>query len=156
VSLFVTYISQFLPIFLGVGIMLLFRSINLKRNSIRIEFPDRFNPIETADLPQKEALRSTFEREARESLIVGGFFNKQARTGELSRIAFSKLGIVELDEFDKVSEYGCVPEDKYLTVVAENAAEFTQKLENFDYVSGILLAYMVNYRLNIMINRGQA
>lgn len=154
---FFEYISQFLPIFIGIGVMLLLRSVNAGRNKIRIEVPRRDSSLAPIVEAQEEKegvpediLHTCFEKEARERLIVEGAFGKRERSKGLGKLALSKLGMLEMDNLDMMWSYGVVPNDKPLTILIRSHDDFINRISTFGRPAGILLAYMVEYRLELL------
>ncbi len=153
---FLDYISQFLPILIGIGIMLLLRSIKSSRNSIRIEIGKSYIAVSRAKsenvdaVSPEDALRSCFEKEATERLIVEGGFGDKMRKRDLGKLAFGRLGMITSDGLRKMHSCKAIARDKRLVVIVRNEREFLDKIRTFGRSGGLLLGYMIDCRVELL------
>ncbi len=149
------YLSRFLPIFIGIGVMLLLRSLNVSRQRVRIEASNDFLGTESSHEEDSVAyaapddeLKAAFAAEVTDRLIVEGFFRDGAGHKGLENLALSKMGMIKLDDLNGVVR---PVQGKDLTVMARDYREVMACMLSFCKPSGILLAYMIEYRLSFCL-----
>ena len=136
--------------------MLLLRSIDLGRRRIRIEISNgiRFGESdevgETAGVPD-DALEHALEKEAVERLIVEGLFNGRDAKGDISGLALRKLGMIGIGNAWKLNTLPA--RCKQIIIVARDLPELYGRIRIFDRTAGVLLAHMIDCRLEVLIAR---
>lgn len=152
---FFEFIYQFLPVFLGIAVMFLFKSITLIRHRIRIDVSSDFAMALEGDMPleantaiAKDSLRACFEREAKDRLIVEGLFAGRRYDAGIRKLALGKLGMMELRDIEEL--HGKVCDMDEITLVMRSLSELEDRIYRFDNVSGILLAYIIDCRLSVL------
>ncbi|MEM3839406.1 MAG: hypothetical protein QXF01_02400 [Candidatus Micrarchaeaceae archaeon] len=94
----------------------------------------------------EEVLQSLFNSEAEARLVISGLYD--AVTGRSLKLqAAEKLGLLELDDFGKLR----ISKTVGLSVVAWDYEQFTSRLREYRYASGVMLAYLLDCRVSVLL-----
>ena len=152
---FFEFVYQFLPVFIGIAVMLLFKSITLIRHRIRIDVSNDLAMVLEDDMAleahtaiDKDSLDACFEREAKDQLIVEGLFAGREYKASFRKLALQKLGMIELRDIERLYGKACGSDE--ITLVMRSFSELEDRMCRFDNVSGILLAYIIDCRLSVL------
>ncbi len=153
---FINYISQFLPLAAGIGIMICLRSVRHARRRICIDThaggPEgmvrscrQMGMSANAATPE----RQDFSRFVKDNLIING------RTGDFSgsgldRAAFSCLGVIDENDLHSLRRYLRTSKMGSISLFIRAKTDLGGYISGFNAEAGLLLAFLTDARLRLV------
>ena len=98
----------------------------------------------------EDAHERAFERLVRDELISNGLFSSKGRPGNLHKVAFEKLGILDGRSIGDIRRYFRRPTRTGIRIFACGCPALSVSTLSFDGASGLLFAYMASYNLELI------
>lgn len=147
-NLLFTYVADFSPIFIGILTFYMIRSVHLSRHRVKIYYSPRKrrDVFETHAREDSERLIfRTFKEYVKDELIISGILSR--RKINYGKVAFSKFGIIADENLHLLSKYLKVYKKNQIILFLSDQDIFINQILRFGVISGLLLAYAIDYKL---------
>jgi len=159
----IQFFIQMAPIAIGALFVLVLKEVRLPESGIGIRFSSEIPEGVEADcgdvgavpghgrLGSPEDLREcAFERLVRDELIANGLFSSRGRPGNIHKIAFEKLGILDARNVDDIRRYSRKQRCDGIRIFACGGPALPGRMLSFGGESGLLFAYLASYKLEVI------
>lgn len=142
---------SFLPIIIGIVLLLGMKSINLTKNKIQVQMPDvrKLIPEDLTEITFNTGIKWDVNSVVTEYLIING---KLPQNKEINLIpdAIHATGIATYSTLSYVKEPTNHPAPDKMTLIIKDAGFLPPLFAKCDPVSGLLIAYSLNEGLEIV------
>lgn len=154
-SLFFSYITNFLPIPLGILAFYVIRSVSISKSKIKIYNREiRINSTRTPPAKEIDKFSNPSREEkldlvVKDMLIVQGLLDRKNKFEE-KFLAFTKFGVIDIASIEKLEIYLRLSKKNRLVLFVSESEIFLSIFEDFGLASGILIAYLMDYKIDVL------
>ncbi|MGA3020874.1 MAG: hypothetical protein ABSD68_02915 [Candidatus Micrarchaeales archaeon] len=155
-SVLYNLLVQTLPILLGITFMLIINAMRFRQSRIRIKSSPEMicdeigkDNIIQINSQKKNAELCEFEKEARDRLIENGCMRSENFDGNVRKIAFDNLGIIECGRLKDLRDLVRQSQCRKLCIFVKERKGLLRYLLHFGPSSGVLLSYLVSYKVEV-------
>ena len=158
----IDYLVQFAPVAIGAVIMLLLKEIRPREAKIKLVI--REGVQETDGRCQDNCIRmggaskefteelhwNAFKQRTYDELILKGLLKGNFDGRSTAVAAFERLGMLAIDDVHRLNTYLVKSKPESLRIYSPCHAQLMRNLLSYYGQSGLLLAYLADYRLEVM------